>query len=42
MVEIALILLRSFGVDGQIFADDLGGIGPSQSFIQNVQSMEPW
>ena len=34
MVEIALILLRSFGVDGQLCADDLGVIVPGQSFIE--------
>ena len=35
--EIAVNLLESFGVDSHIWADDLGGIGPGQSFVRGVK-----
>lgn len=30
-------LLQSYGIDCKIWADDLGGMGPGQSFLQGVK-----
>jgi 5-enolpyruvylshikimate-3-phosphate synthase len=35
--DIAVNLLKSFGINAWIEADDLGGIGPAQSFVQGVE-----
>lgn len=35
--ESVVNLLAGFGVDGWIVADDLGGIGPGQSFVRGVE-----
>ena len=35
--ETVLNLLSGFGVSGWIVADDLGGIGPGQSFLHGVK-----
>ena len=35
--DIAVTLLKSFGINAWIQADDLGGIGPAQSFVQGVE-----
>ena len=35
--EIAINLLNGHGVYSQLWADDLGGIGPGQSFIHGVK-----
>jgi len=35
--EIVVNLLRSFGIQSWIVADDLGGIGPGQSFLHGVK-----
>jgi len=35
--EITVNLLESFGVAASIWADDLGGIGPGQSFLHGVK-----
>ena len=35
--EIAVNLLKSFGIECRLWADDLGGIGPGQSCIKGVK-----
>ncbi len=35
--EIAVNLLKSFGIECRLWADDLGGIGPGQSCIRGVR-----
>jgi hypothetical protein len=37
--EMLIQLLESFGIESWISADDLGGVGPAQSFIRGVKVM---
>ena len=35
--EIAVNLLHGFGIASRVWADDLGGVGPGQSFLRGVK-----
>jgi hypothetical protein len=35
--EITVNMLEGFGIHAQIWADDLGGVGPGQSFVHGVK-----
>jgi len=35
--EIARNLLEAFGIEGGIYSDDLGGVGPGQAYIRGVK-----
>jgi hypothetical protein len=35
--EFSANLLRNYGIECMVWSDDLGGVGPGQSFIQGVR-----
>ncbi len=35
--ELTVELLKSFGIESRIIADDCGGIAPGQSFVRGVK-----